>query len=64
MRQMTFSSGIEKHSKKTRKERFLEEMDQVIPRQALAKGLAPYHPNPQGAGREHHFTVPASDGGA
>lgn len=51
MRQQTFSSGFEKHSKKTRKERFLEEMDQVIPWQALAKGLAPYYPNPQGAGR-------------
>lgn len=51
MRQTTFSRGFEKHTKKTRKERFLEEMDQVIPWQALATGLAPYYPNPQGAGR-------------
>lgn len=51
MRQKTFSSGFEKHSKKTRKERFLEEMDQVIPWQDLSKALAPYYPNPQGAGR-------------
>lgn len=51
MRQKTFSSGFEKHNKQTRKERFLDEMDQVIPWQALSKGLAPYYPNPQGAGR-------------
>ena len=51
MRQKTFSSGFEKHSKKTRKERFLEEMDQVIPWKKLSEALAPYYPNPQGAGR-------------
>jgi len=51
MRQKTFSSGFEKHHKKTRKERFLEEMGQVIPWQALAEALTPYYPNPQGAGR-------------
>lgn len=51
MRQKTFSSGFEKHNKQTRKERFLDEMDQVIPWQALSKGLARYYPNPQGAGR-------------
>jgi IS5 family transposase len=51
MRQSTFSSGFEKHSKKTRKERFLEEMDQVIPWKDLSKALEPHYPNPQGAGR-------------
>lgn len=51
MRQKTFSSGFEKHSKKTRKERFLDEMDQVIPWKKLTEALAPYYPNPQGAGR-------------
>lgn len=51
MRQKSFSSGFEKHSKKTRKERFLEEMDQVIPWKKLSEALAPYYPNPQGAGR-------------
>jgi transposase, IS5 family len=51
MRQKTFSSGFEKHHKKTRKERFLDEMGQVIPWQALAAALTPYYPNPQGAGR-------------
>ncbi len=51
MRQQTFSSGFEKHSKKTRKERFLDEMDKVIPWEDLSAALAPYYPNPQGAGR-------------
>lgn len=51
MRQSTFSSGFEKHSKKTRKERFLGEMDQVIPWKDLSKALEPHYPNPQGAGR-------------
>ena len=51
MRQSTFSSGFEKHHKKTRKERFLEEMDQVIPWKDLSKALEPHYPNPQGAGR-------------
>ena len=49
MRQSTFSSGFEKHSKKTRKERFLEEMDQVIPWKDLSKALEPHYPNPHGA---------------
>lgn len=51
MRQKSFGSGFEKHSKKTRKERFLDEMDQVIPWKKLTEALAPYYPNPQGAGR-------------
>jgi transposase, IS5 family len=51
MRQRTFSSGFEKHSKQTRKERFLCEMDQVIPWKELTKGLEPHSPDPQGAGR-------------
>ena len=51
MRQRTFSSGFEKHSKRTRKEKFLSEMDQVIPWKALTKELEPHYPDPQGAGR-------------
>jgi len=51
MRQSTFSSGFEKHGKKTRKERFLGEMDQVIPWKELSQALEPHYPNPQGAGR-------------
>lgn len=51
MRQKSFGSGFEKHNKKTRKEQFLDEMDQVIPWRQLTEALAPYYPNPQGAGR-------------
>lgn len=51
MRQKSFSSGFDKYYKQTRKERFLGEMDQVLPWKALTEALAPYYPNPQGAGR-------------
>jgi transposase, IS5 family len=51
MRQKSFSSGFDKHHKQTRKERFLSEMDQVLPWKPLVKALDPYYPNPQGAGR-------------
>ena len=48
MRQRTFSSGFEKHSKRTRKERFLSEMDQVIPWRELTKALEPHPGHPVG----------------
>lgn len=51
MRQRTISSGFEKYSKQTRQEKFLSEMDQVIPWEALTKALEPHYPAPQGAGR-------------
>lgn len=51
MRQKSFSSGFERHSKQTRKEKFLGEMDRIIPWQELSQSLEPYYPNPQGAGR-------------
>jgi transposase, IS5 family len=51
MRQKSFSSGFDKHHKQTRKERFLSEMDQVLPWKPLVNALDPYYPNPQGAGR-------------
>jgi IS5 family transposase len=51
MRQKSFLSGFEKYNKQTRKERFLGEMDQVVPWRELTEGLSPYYPNPQGAGR-------------
>lgn len=51
MRQKSFSSGFDKHHKQTRKERFLSEMDQVLPWKPLVEALAPYYPDPQGAGR-------------
>jgi IS5 family transposase len=52
MRQKTFSEeGFEKHRKKTRREQFLEDMDQIIPWADLAAAIEPFYPNPQGAGR-------------
>mgnify|MGYP006952655343 CR=1 FL=1 len=57
MCQKSFTSGFEKHNKKTRKERFLDEMDQVIPWKRLTEARAPYCPDPQGAGR-HHSPAP------
>jgi len=51
MRQKSFSSGFEKHRKQTRKEKFLDEMDRIIPWKDLSQSLEPYYPNPQGAGR-------------
>ena len=52
MRQSSFASDdFEKYRKKTRKEIFLEEMDQIIPWKALSKVIKPYYPKPKGAGR-------------
>jgi IS5 family transposase len=52
MRQQSFAANdFEKYRKKTRKEIFLEEMDQIIPWKALSKVIKPYYPKPKGAGR-------------
>lgn len=52
MRQQSFvANDFEKYRKKTRKEVFLEEMDQIIPWKALSKVIKPYYPKPKGAGR-------------
>lgn len=52
MRQQSFATDdFEKYRKKTRKEVFLEEMDQIIPWKALSKVIKPYYPKPKGAGR-------------
>lgn len=52
MRQNTFAEeGFEKHRKKTRREQFLEEMDQIIPWAELAAVIEPFYPKPEGAGR-------------
>ena len=52
MRQQSFAANdFEKFRKKTRKEIFLEEMDQIIPWKALSKVIKPYYPKPKGAGR-------------
>jgi IS5 family transposase len=46
------ASGFEKYRKKTRKEQFLDEMDQIIPWKEMCEAIAPYYPNPKGAGRK------------
>ncbi len=52
MRQQSFATDdFEKYRKKTRKEVFLDEMDQIIPWKALSKVIKPYYPKPKGAGR-------------
>ena len=52
MRQQSFAAEeFEKFRKKTRKEIFLEEMDQIIPWKELSKAIKPYYPKPKGAGR-------------
>jgi IS5 family transposase len=51
MRQPSLSaSGFEKYRKKTRKQRFLEEMEVIIPWRELAAAIEPYYPKPEGAG--------------
>lgn len=52
MRQRSLeSSGFERYRKQTRKEIFLEKMDQLIPWKELAAAIEPFYPKPQGAGR-------------
>ena len=52
MRQQSLADGgFEKYRKKTRKEVFLEEMDQIIPWQELTAAIEPFYQKPQGAGR-------------
>jgi IS5 family transposase len=52
MRQQSLADGsFEKYRKKTRKEAFLEEMDQIIPWQELTAAIEPFYPKPEGAGR-------------
>lgn len=52
MRQQTFADiGFEKHRKQTRRDRFLAEMDQITPWQALCSVIEPFYPKPVGAGR-------------
>ena len=48
MRQQSYADGgLEKYWKKTRKEIFLEEMDQIIPWKALSKAIKAYYPKPK-----------------
>ena len=52
MRQTTLSdAGFDKYSKKTRKERFLDDMDKIIPWKELTEAIEPFYPKPKGAGR-------------
>lgn len=52
MRQRTLADeGFEKFRKPTRREQFLEEMDQIIPWRDLSKVIEPFYPKPEGAGR-------------
>ena len=44
-------SIFEKYHKKTCKELFLGEMDQIIPWKELSEAIEPYYPKPKGAGR-------------
>ena len=47
------ADGFEKYRKKTRKEIFLEEMEQIIPWQEMSEAIKPYYPKePKGAGRK------------
>jgi len=46
MRQKTFSSlGFEVHAKQTRRQRFLDEMDKVVPWSKLCRLIEPHYPN-------------------
>jgi IS5 family transposase len=52
MRQQTLAGGsFEKFRKKTRKELFLDDMEQIVPWQDLCIAIEPYYPKPEGAGR-------------
>ena len=52
MRQRTLADeGFEKFRKPTRREQFLDEMDQIIPWRDLSKVIEPFYPKPEGAGR-------------
>lgn len=52
MRQQTLAeAGFDKCRKPTKRERFLQEMDQVVPWTQLCALIEPVHPKPAGAGR-------------
>lgn len=52
MRQKTLAEGgFEKYRKVTRRERFLEEMEQVVPWQRLVRKIEPHYPKGEGRGR-------------
>lgn len=52
MRQQTFAtSEFEKYRKPTRKEKFLNDMEQIIPWKELCNVIKPFYPKPIGSGR-------------
>ena len=52
LRQTTLSdAGFDKYRKQTRKERFLDDMEKIIPWAELAEAIEPFYPKPKGAGR-------------
>ncbi len=52
MRQQSLSEeGFEKYRKPTRRERFLEEMERIVPWAELGAVIEPFYPKPAGAGR-------------
>ena len=52
MRQMSLAEAdFEKYRKPTRRELFLNDMDQIIPWKDLCEVIKPFYPRPQGAGR-------------
>lgn len=52
MRQDTLADeGFEKFRKCTRRERFLDEMDRIVPWEGLCGVIEPFYPRPEGAGR-------------
>ena len=52
MRQKTFAEGtFEQYRKPTRRERFLSDMDKIIPWRELCDVIEPFYPKAEGAGR-------------
>ncbi|WP_029131787.1 IS5 family transposase [Sedimenticola selenatireducens] len=51
MKQQSLTDGFEKFRKKTRKEKFLDDMEVIIPWQGLVETIEPFYPKPEGAGR-------------
>jgi IS5 family transposase len=52
MRQTRIAEGsFVKYKKVTRKEQFLNQMDQIIPWKELSKAIEPHYPKPKGSGR-------------
>lgn len=52
MRQQSLAEeGFEKYRKPTRRERFLEEMERIVPWAELGAVIEPFYPKPAGAGR-------------